>query len=562
MSSQVYEHLNKAWKSTCRVLLGEELGELSEYTDWLLEYVTPVRKEKSTISGKTVSLAIPNYAEGARFISFDEIEFDKKFEPLNINEIKDIDSIINAVQERIYYAGNIILGNSMFVESSSNVIDSNYVYNATTITKDSKYIGYCDSTRDAEYEFGCYSCGESSYLIKCVEGFGGKRCFESHSIHHVSDAYYCHSLQHCSEALFSFGALSKRHIVGNLELPKEKYYKIKQKILSEIAEIVKKEKRIFSLLEIIEKSRVYQEKIEVEKPEEAKFDKSKVENAFSSTTSLLFGRKLELNDCEPLLKRHVPQNIYLKSPISGRETIVGSFLARLFDRYDIKHKTVSEEEMRIIGRTTISPTKIRFLEEQKFEKYSQSRVGNSPVNKTDSTLADFAIEKLEMDVGSLSEVFGSVAFACFDGRLGNNPNTQKITLAADSESCYNGSAFISSKKCAYDYWVMESECIFGSSAIWDSAFCINCYWSKKLQRAFEVDSSKNCSDVYFLHNCENVHDSMFCFNARNLRYAIGNMSIEKEKYLEIKERLVKELIDNLEKNKQISIYNIGAYKRN
>ena len=54
--------------------------------------------------------------QNAKHMSFDEIDFGRKFEPLCIDDTKDIDSILEAVRERIYYSGNIILGTSQFVE--------------------------------------------------------------------------------------------------------------------------------------------------------------------------------------------------------------------------------------------------------------------------------------------------------------------------------------------------------------------------------------------------------------------------------------------------------------
>ena len=55
---------------------------------------------------------------------------------------------------------------------------------------------------------------------------------------------------------------------------------------------------------------------------------------------------------------------------------------------------------------------------------------------------------------------------------------------------------------------------------------------------------------------------MFCFNAKSLRYAIGNVEVGMEKFMEIKARLVGELAEKLEKNKRLdlSIYNFGCWK--
>jgi hypothetical protein len=81
-----------------------------------------------------------------------------------------------------------------------------------------------------------------------------------------------------------------------------------------------------------------------------------------------------------------------------------------------------------------------------------------------------------------------------------------------------------------------------------------------MARSFECDGSEACADGYFLHNCENVRDSMFCFNAKNLTNAIGNAPLPAADYKRIKTSLVSQLADELEKRKSLKwdIFNIGA----
>jgi len=76
----------------------------------------------------------------------------------------------------------------------------------------------------------------------------------------------------------------------------------------------------------------------------------------------------------------------------------------------------------------------------------------------------------------------------------------------------------------------------------------------------EVDSCDNCTDLYYGHNCENVHDSMFCFNVKNLRNAIGNAPLPQNQYLKIKQMLKQQLIDELEEKKDLKwdIYNLSV----
>lgn len=51
MASQTYDAVSKAWKSTCRVIFGREVGELCEFDEWLNAYMITPHIEKSGVSG-------------------------------------------------------------------------------------------------------------------------------------------------------------------------------------------------------------------------------------------------------------------------------------------------------------------------------------------------------------------------------------------------------------------------------------------------------------------------------------------------------------------------------
>jgi hypothetical protein len=80
--------------------------------------------------------------------------------------------------------------------------------------------------------------------------------------------------------------------------------------------------------------------------------------------------------------------------------------------------------------------------------------------------------------------------------------------------------------------------------------------------SLELDACKSCYRCYFCHNCENVNDGMFCFNAKNLKFAIGNVEVGKETFETFKKMLLAEILASLEKNHDYekSIYNIGEKK--
>lgn len=118
-----------------------------------------------------------------------------------------------------------------------------------------------------------------------------------------------------------------------------------------------------------------------------------------------------------------------------------------------------------------------------------------------------------------------------------------------------------SKYVAHSFWVRDSEHMFGCSNVAaKSSFCIKCYSSTKITRCFEVNDSYDCSDCYFCHNCEGLRDCMFCFNTKAKRYAIGNVEVGRERYLELKEKILKEITKELLETGGLryDIYNISS----
>ena len=185
--SPVYKELNKAWKATCRVLLRDEIGELKDYEEWLKEFYPNLLETKSHVSGKDVTLRSDLYCNTAKFISMDEMK-EQSIDPLSINEIKDIDSIAEAVSERWEYTGNIILGRSTNIENCDMAMDSHYVMFGGMPTKDSYAFAAYDSY-ESKYLFGSGFHTNCEFLIKFSQGVNNKRCFETNFAFDSSDLY-------------------------------------------------------------------------------------------------------------------------------------------------------------------------------------------------------------------------------------------------------------------------------------------------------------------------------------------------------------------------------------
>ena len=243
VKSGAYEPLNRQWKSLSKILLSDEIGELSDYADWLYEKNGPRLVRKSGISGKEVVYSSAVYAKKSRGAGCDEVDLDKKYPPLTINEIKDIDSIFEAVSERAIYAGNMVLGNSAYVDGSTTITDCFCVLHSER-TAFSKYVAYCTRGGYSESVFGCYGFGPAHFSVKCGGVWDVTRGFCVSKADFSSDVYFSHGLTNCRDAMFCFNTKNRRHAIGNVEVGREKFLAAKKILLDWINMRLEKEGKL------------------------------------------------------------------------------------------------------------------------------------------------------------------------------------------------------------------------------------------------------------------------------------------------------------------------------
>ncbi|MBI5228010.1 hypothetical protein HY988_05465 [Candidatus Micrarchaeota archaeon] len=526
MDSPTYSELNREWKTTCRIVLGSEIGELQDYKDWLIELNNPRFVKKCSKSKVETVFTSNNFPNEGKFITMEEVDFNKKFEPLGINEMKDIDSILEALDERLYYCGNIILGNSKFVEKSSNIQNSFFVYDSVKIS-DSKNIAYSQYLRLCENIFGTNEGGESKFCIRCSILFRNMRSFELWKSTNCSDCYYSFGLDNCSESFFSFNLIGKRHVIGNLILTKDKYAQIKKKLLSEVVGKLKKDKRLDTLVELTSKSEpnnsIVQTLVEKINQQNEIQDKKPIEISFVKTSSLLFEKPLEggIDSYSNWLRTHTVVPYQLQSVISKQSVQMSQWpgLAQL-----PKSRLVTYDEGLKIGEHL--------------------------------AIGENEVQRVNMD--NSAQIIGKIAYYSPEQITGNNSNLIECQWGAGATNCYRTVICAYSKNCAYCSWPRSSDHCFGCGIAFDCGFCLKCFDSVKLERCFEVDGGRDSSDSYFCHNIEGMRQAMFCFNTKNKHYAIGNAEVGRETFGKVKEMVQDWAFGELDKKKRLdlSIYNL------
>lgn len=522
MDAVLEKTLDKAWKNTCRVLFGRELGELKLYEEWLGEYLLPVARRKSHSSGREVMLAMDDYPQDARFASQEEVSQNRKYS-LGINQVKDIDSIVEGIREQCEYSGNRVLGSSSFVENSDIVFGSHYVWNSTNIEECEYVYSSFMMRKGCKYSFGSTWSGNTEFGIRVFGSFGARRCIDSQIIGYCSDMYLCHNCDGCHDMLFSFGQRNQSYKIGNLPLPKERYFELKKKIISELADEIIKNRGFPSLYELVPNTKP-QKKPELKLRQEKPFEKPEVmEKGFASTYNVVLKRKPthSLDDFAPWLLRHSIKVKETKT-IFGSTTCYPENLS-LFSRVPLG-RLVKDEELLELGKTL---------------------------------MAD------EKEIGSLKGLVKSldrIGYLSTEIHSGENYNYVKSPIVYYAANIYGSYDVTFADNAGYCSFALNSKYTYGCRRALESQFSLKCYNSLYLNRCFELDTCSKCADSYFCHNSEGLSDCMFCFNLKGKRHSIGNAAFEKEKYASVKDSVLKQITDELDRTKGLKwdIFNIGA----
>lgn len=505
--------LQTAFDTTARVIFGQEIGKLRDFAPYLEEMMVPYQTKKSFISGKPVMVSNHFYPAGGKFISQDEIPA-LEFPPLNVNEIKDIDSLFGAVGERVAYCGNKLFGRNVEVENVDNCVDSTAIFHGHSLYR-VKYGAYVSTLRESEHVFGVCGFPQTRFGIRMCDGVGSNRCFETYYGTDLADMYYALNCVACRDCIFAFNLHSKRNVIGNLQLPKDEFARLKKKLVGEMADELRGKKRLFSVADI-----AYHGRGRGEVPEEViAFDSPvppKVESAFSSTCKIVLGKeRRNIRRYGPwLLKRAITVKKVVGA--KGTPTFKIGMLPTIKDLP--ADRLVTNQEGMLASETPIAIAPGEEL----------------TLGETLSRVAKNALFSVEFTDGQNEN--------CVDTpNLYGGSNIYKLLDTTDS------------KYSAYSSAVIKSEHIFGGFfRLLQSQFCINMFDSTNLKGCFEVDSSYSTRDSYLCHNVENCENCILCFNAKSLRYAVGNTEVGKEEFTRIKKMLLERINSELDKESEVS----------
>jgi len=524
--NEAYSYSDKHFREACKVILGGEVGSLSELEGWLLALKQRVGSAKSSASGAPLALVSPDYPSGARYLSMGEA-FAAKPVPLDINGIKDIDSLTAAAAERFAYSGNLVFGNSQFVEGSTDINDSFYVYKSARVSG-SKAVACSTIVKDSSYLFGCNVASQDEYCMRSHQFTFNTRCFEVNICTSSSDCYYVYDCLGCKDTMFSFGQRNAMHMIGNLALPKDKYLSLKAALLEQMRAELTSKKKLPSFQDIFtEAARVppafSPEAKSCAKKFERKINRAPVQKAWDSACRLVLGQEIgDISLFKEWLLRHNIRVRKVKSALGSGEIPAASY-ENLKALPDSRYVNIDER-----------------LPLMKFMKLTEK-------------------EAESLTLSNSGKALSKIAYITPQFYEGTNLNAYACPIVLWSSDCEEVHGCVFMKKSAYSTWARDSEHLFGSAFVFDSSFNIKCYNSFKLKNCFEVDSARSSTGCYYCHNVENCHDALFCSNAKNLRYAVCNKEVGREEFMRVKALLLSRVIGELKEKGACAedVYSIG-----
>ncbi len=506
--------MDEAWKRTCKVLFGDEVGDVAEFNCFL---TSQLDKDSASllstvkVNQKDMRVFHPLLSGEIRLVKGGEIEKMRSWHA-HIDTIKDIDSLSNEIREVVSYSAYEVFGNSSSVQDSDLVTDSSYVLNSYMV-ENSKYVYSSCWVRDgSSYVFGSAPAGTNlQFAIRTNLSGWSKRVFEAYDCVSSSDVYYSHLIKNCQDVMFCFFQTAKRFTIGNLQLEKQQYLKIKENLLEQMRDELRCKKMLPSLFELVNESGEKPVGFQIELPEEnPSFDMVPIERGFKKTVEVLFGSS-EGKGLEAI-KSHMP--IYERAS----EYLLPKKGKNMFG-YDVM-------------------------------KFDIGCLAHVPLNRviSEKMMGSFATLHLSLEeiesFSSIATHLGKIGFACSEMSTGTNKNIKDVPRVFNAYNALSVFDATDSHDQAYNLLSCpESNYTYFSSVVFKSSFVIGGFCSVDVKRALEVDRCVHSSDIYYCHNCDGCQNAMFSFHQKGKRNIIANLALPASEYATIRSHLLAQLFD-------------------
>lgn len=143
----------------------------------------------------------------------------------------------------------------------------------------------------------------------------------------------------------------------------------------------------------------------------------------------------------------------------------------------------------------------------------------------------------------LVDIWNSVNLTTTE-RVNDSIDVVKSDTIYGCEKIYRCSDTRNSKNMVFCDSCADSEYVLASQRSSSCNFCIRTDDSVKCSNSYNVIWSNKVINSFFIQDCYDVSDCMFCSHLANKKYCIANMQFEEKEYLEIKKSIIEWIINS------------------
>lgn len=137
----------------------------------------------------------------------------------------------------------------------------------------------------------------------------------------------------------------------------------------------------------------------------------------------------------------------------------------------------------------------------------------------------------------LIDIWNSINFTTTE-RVYDSINVIKSDTIYRCENVYRCTGCSDSKNIIYNDSCGHCEFLLASQRSFACTFCIRTDDSKNCSNSYNVICSNKIINSFFIQDCFNLNECMFCSHIANKKYCIANMQFEEDEYFEIKKTII------------------------
>ena len=164
-------------------------------------------------------------------------------------------------------------------------------------------------------------------------------------------------------------------------------------------------------------------------------------------------------------------------------------------------------------------------------------ITNNNMIKKDNENGWMLPKKEIRDLQELVDIWNTINLTTTE-RVYDSIDVVKSDTIYRCEKVYRCSDCMDSKSIVYCESCHDGEFLLASQRSGGCNFCIRCDDSKNCSNSYNVICSNKVINSFFIQDCFDLYECMFCSHIASKRFCIANMQFEEKEYYEIKKQII------------------------